>query len=89
MDRKNVLKNWDLLACVLDETIESGYYFFLIFLFFIIFFILRIPIESEPKEIVQKLSKPSLGLNDIQINEQTIKSAFNFAKDQMKSLLNK
>ena len=74
LDKRSFLETYQDAAIIVDETVDRG-----------------IILETSVPDIVSKVSKTSnttkVGADTVPMSEQTLSSAFSFAKDRFKSLL--
>lgn len=76
LDKKAILESYDLAILALDEIIDRG-----------------LVLETDAKEVLGKISTASTvrpgggGSLGEHLNEQTISTAFQMAKEQMKTFL--
>ena len=72
LDKRSLLENYEDLAIIVDETVDRG-----------------IVLETSVPDIVSKTSKAPVkpGNETSPTSEQTLSSAFSFARDRFKSLL--
>lgn len=91
LDKRALLEHYDLAVLILDECVDRGYHpereeeetsrgtnpLF------------RIILETDVMEIVNKMGagKSATSFVDMPLNEQTLSSAFSFAKRQLKTFL--
>jgi hypothetical protein len=75
------LEHYDTAALALDEIVDRGYSLSSSSNWN------RIILETDVSEVLGKIAKTPTSIVDMPLNEQTISSAFSFARQQLKSFL--